>query len=110
MSPIILALIKQLAPVVIAPLVTSAVKWLMGKFGAKLPAVVKIAVSAAAGAVTAATTGDVSGLATTTATVVSGGIAGMAGSKARDVIVSKPEACADVTATRALSVEEMLGK
>jgi hypothetical protein len=94
MSAIILALVKQLAPVVIGPMVTSAVKWLMARFGTKLPALAKVAVSAAAGAVTAATTGNVTDLAAATATMVGGGIAGAAGSKARDVIVGKPEACA----------------
>ena len=98
MSAILLAILKSVAPLVLGPIVTSVVKAMMAAFGSKLPPLAQIAVSAAAGAVTAATSGDVSGLTQAATTITEGAVAGVAGSKARDIVVGKPRATAEMYA------------
>ncbi len=92
MSGVVILILKEIAPVVVAPLVTSLVKWLTKRFGGSLPAIAKIAVSVTAGAATAVTTGDASELIGLANEAVTGAIYGLAGSKGRDVLVGKPEA------------------
>ena len=87
-------IIAALLPAVAGPIITAIVKWAMGKYGATMPPLAKIALSAAAGAVTAVTTGDTTTLAATATDVVSGAIAGAGGSKFRDIVVGKAGSCA----------------
>jgi hypothetical protein len=95
MNPVLLLILKQIAPVIIAPLATGLVKWLMGKFSASIPPAWQPVISAVAGAVAAGATGDVATAGSAAATAVSGAVAGIAGSKVRDIAVGKPRATAE---------------
>lgn len=85
MSPILLVILKSIAPAIIGPAVT----WLVKRLVTQLPADWAPAVSAAAGAAAAVLTGDVATAGTTAAEVVSGAVAGLAGSKGRDILTGK---------------------
>jgi hypothetical protein len=91
MSAVLIAILTKVAPAIIGPVVTWAVKWLLGKFDTKIPALAKIAISAAAGAVTAVTTGDTSSITATAGEVLAGGLMGAGGAKARDVATGNTE-------------------
>ena len=91
MSAVLVAILTKVAPGVIGPIVTWAVKLLLSKFDTKIPALAKIAISAAAGAVTAVTTGDVSSITAVAGDVALGGLMGAGGSKVRDVLTGNSE-------------------